>query len=297
MEDDIQVKTKFETKSECDKFIEKLNALDEEIISASFEDIMTGDVGKKTLLPLIGIVGYKMKKSPDFQLPVDLYVAEALNEISNRKDPIFAFLFNLIFSNENEAVLGTPVAAIRKKVKKRSRWIIRQQTYFTDFLPLMPKKEYVSGKSFRYLGRQYRLKVIETNETHIKISDKRLMVGLNDKHDTAQIQMLVEHWYQAEAMPYFSNRLEKLWPQFSEGNQPSPTLLVRKMPKRWDSYTRSGKIILNVELIQAPSHCIDYVIAHELCHVFYRDHSPKFFELLEKIMPDWKLRKNSLEKI
>jgi len=194
------------------------------------------------------------------------------------------------------APLEAPAAAIRHKIKKRSRWIIRQQIYFTDFLPLMPKKEYVSGESFYYLGRQHRLKVIEAQKASIQIIDKRLVVEISNKSNRAKIQKLVENWYLAEAIPYFSNRLEKLWPQFSKDDRP-PTLSVRKMPKRWGSYTRSGKIILNVELIQAPSHCIDYVIVHELCHVFHRDHSPNFFELLERIMPDWKIRKEKLEKI
>jgi len=193
------------------------------------------------------------------------------------------------------APLGTPASAIREKIKKRSRWIIRQQTYFTDFLPLMPKKEYVSGESFRYLGRQYRLKVIETNETSIKIIDKRLAVEVNDKNDIAQIKKLVENWYLMQAKHYFLKCLDRLWPLFSENTQPLPTLIVRKMPKRWGSYTSSGKILLSVELIQAPSHCIDYVVVHELCHTFYRDHSPTFFALLEKIMPDWKTRKKKLE--
>lgn len=119
MEKDILTQTRFKTKGACTNLIKKLNALDEEVISATFEDIMTGDVGKKTLLPLIGIVGYKMKKSPDFQLPGDIYVAEALNEISNRKDPICAFLFTLSFSNENKEIFPLTIENIRAgKIQK-----------------------------------------------------------------------------------------------------------------------------------------------------------------------------------
>lgn len=187
--------------------------------------------------------------------------------------------------------------AIREKIKKRARWIIRQQIYFTNFLPLMPKKEYVSGESFRYLGYQYRLKVIESKNVSFNVVDKRLIVTVNNINNKDQIKKLIENWYLLQAKQYFLKRLEKLWSLFSKDMQPFPPLLLRKMTKRWGSYTRSGKILLNIDLIQAPSHCIDYVIAHELCHIFHRNHSSEFFALLKNIMPDWQLRKERLEKI
>ena len=69
------------------------------------------------------------------------------------------------------------------------------------------------------------------------------------------------------------------------------------MPKRWGSCTPMGKIILNPELIKAPKACIEYVIVHELCHLIYRDHNQKFFDLQTKEMPDWEKWKMKLEKL
>jgi predicted metal-dependent hydrolase len=56
------------------------------------------------------------------------------------------------------------------------------------------------------------------------------------------------------------------------------------MPRRWGSFTTSGRILLNPGLIRAPTPCIDYVIVHELAHP---DHGPAFYEVLAAIMPDW----------
>ena len=69
------------------------------------------------------------------------------------------------------------------------------------------------------------------------------------------------------------------------------------MKKRWGSCSKQGAIILNTELIKAPSHCIDYVILHEMCHLKYFNHGKAFYNLLVKIMPDWEKRKKRLEEV
>ena len=60
---------------------------------------------------------------------------------------------------------------------------------------------------------------------------------------------------------------------------------------------RTNSILLNTELLRAPSYCIDYVIAHELCHLRHRDHGSKFQRLLTRMMPDWRERKARLERV
>ncbi|MBL0049307.1 MAG: M48 family metallopeptidase [Bacteroidetes bacterium] len=67
------------------------------------------------------------------------------------------------------------------------------------------------------------------------------------------------------------------------------------MSKRWGSCTPKGKIILNPELLKAPTACIEYVILHELCHLVYNEHTQKFIDLQTKEMPDWVKWKNKLE--
>jgi hypothetical protein len=59
------------------------------------------------------------------------------------------------------------------------------------------------------------------------------------------------------------------------------------MAKRWGSYTPSGRISLNPELVKVPTECIDCVILHELCHVKHRSHDRHFYKLLHRVAPDW----------
>jgi len=69
------------------------------------------------------------------------------------------------------------------------------------------------------------------------------------------------------------------------------------MKSRWGSCSVSRAILLNTELVKAPVHCIDYVIAHELCHFKYRKHGDQFYRFLGKLMPDWQDRKRRLERV
>ncbi len=67
------------------------------------------------------------------------------------------------------------------------------------------------------------------------------------------------------------------------------------MPKRWGSTSKNGRIALNPELIRAPSVCVDYVIAHEMCHFKNPHHDGAFYAELEKLFPNWKNVKQRLE--
>jgi predicted metal-dependent hydrolase len=69
------------------------------------------------------------------------------------------------------------------------------------------------------------------------------------------------------------------------------------MVKRWGSFSQRGVIYLNPELIKAPSHCIDYVVTHELCHLRHPNHTKSFYNLLSSVIPDWQMRKARLERV
>ena len=75
----------------------------------------------------------------------------------------------------------------------------------------------------------------------------------------------------------------------------APELRLRSMRRRWGSCSRQGRVTLNVELVKLPLTLIDYVIAHELCHLFEFNHGKKFYQLLEHVMPDWKQREVMLK--
>jgi predicted metal-dependent hydrolase len=181
-------------------------------------------------------------------------------------------------------------------VRKKARWILRQQRFFRGYQPRTPERTYVSGEAHLYLGRTYRLKIHATDDDpRVSLQGGYLHVYCPDPTDVAQKRELLEGWYRGHAERVFPARLAECMDhrQFRELDQPS--MQIRKLKRRWGSCTPGGRILLNLDLIRAPRRCIDYVIVHELCHLLVPDHSAEFQRLLLKVMPDWEERKAKLE--
>ena len=194
-----------------------------------------------------------------------------------------------------KAPVDTTIEKIKEKVKKRAPWILKQQSYFLTFHPLTPAKKYISGETHLYLGRQYRLKIIDAESNIVKLKCGQVQVYSNQRENVELTKKLVLAWYKKHAtkklMEYSAPFIEK----FSKYNISPKDIKIQYMPKRWGSCSPKGRILLNAELVKAPKGCIEYVIIHELCHLIHPNHTKAFFDLLIKEMPDWEKWKNRLE--
>jgi hypothetical protein len=184
---------------------------------------------------------------------------------------------------------------VYQQVRKRAKWVKTQQIFFEQFHPLPHKKSFVSGETHLYLGRQYRLKLRKNKETSVKLIGKFFHVSSEDPNNRDKVKEALDAWYMRQAEKMFLSKTDE---QLSH-----PPLLklmpnkitIQRMVKRWGSCTKTGNIRLNLNLIKAPLYCIEYVIAHELCHLRVHDHSPSFYRLLSRLMPDWEKRKARLD--
>ncbi len=194
-----------------------------------------------------------------------------------------------------KAPIGTTEDEIERRIRKRARWLKKQLDYFRQFDPRTPPRRYVGGESHLYLGRQYRLKLIEGNANQVKLAKGYFWISCKDRNDPNKVKDLLESWYLKKAQCKFMESFERCWPDFERLDLGRPRLQIRRMKTRWGSLSHSGTLTLNLSLIRAPRECIDYVIMHELCHLKHHDHGPEFYKLLEKVMPDWERRKHKLE--
>ena len=193
-----------------------------------------------------------------------------------------------------KAPVDAPIDTIKEKLRKKAAWILKQQNFFLSFHPKTPPKKYVSGETHLYLGRQYRLKVIDSQIETVKLKGKFIEVSTPDK---SRAKQLVQNWYLQLAKMKFHLLAQPLIDRFKKYNVEPSSIVLRDMPTRWGSCTPKGKIILNPELIKAPKGCIEYVIIHELCHLIHHDHTQKFIDLQSKEMQDWEKWKEKLEKL
>lgn len=201
---------------------------------------------------------------------------------------------------EVRAPKDTSDDAVREKVRKRAQWILEQRSYFDSFVRELAPREYVSGETHRYMGRQYRLKVIQIDEDEserVKLKGPYFRIYSRQKGNREHVKAQLDEWYRAHAKDKFAERLKEASKVMRKYGVEKPPMRVRRMKKRWGSCTSSGHILLNLDLIRAPRLCIDYVIAHELCHLKYPNHGTEFYNLLSRVMPDWKKIKTRLREV
>lgn len=199
-------------------------------------------------------------------------------------------------SVEVVAPIDAPIEQVLEKVRKRGAWIRRQQRYFVQFQPRTPERQYVGGETHLYLGRQYKLKVVEHIQQQVKLYRGQLTVQSSRPRNADVTRGLVEQWYRDRAHEKFRERLALCQQRFPIPEEVAPKgLTIMQLQQRWGSMTGSGRLILNVTLIRASTDAIDYVITHELCHLRHHNHGIEFFDLLQQVMPDWEKRKHKLE--
>jgi predicted metal-dependent hydrolase len=180
------------------------------------------------------------------------------------------------------------------KVKSKAPWILKQIEQFNTYNPGTPERKFVNGETHLYLGRQYRLKIIADNVNVVKAYRGQLFIHTTNTNKVV-VEKLLQQWYKEKAAIIFLEMLSEVLPKFKRYKVQQPMLSIRLMSKRWGSCTPSGKIILNTNLIKAPKGSIEYVIVHELAHLVYYSHTKQFYDLLNKLLPDWKKWKDRLE--
>lgn len=206
----------------------------------------------------------------------------------------------IVVAPELTIAVFAPVAAdkdqIQAAVMKKAAWIAGKLDTLERYHPLPAPKKYISGETLVYLGRQYRLKVEKGRSQPAKLMGRFLRVWVEDKSDTRSVRKKVDICYRKRAYETLGRYMERCYSIASRHGVPEPVLLIRTMRRRWGSCSPKGSITLNLNLVKAPVHCIEYVIMHELCHLKYHNHSKSFYSLLTRCQPDWRKRKEILDK-
>lgn len=195
--------------------------------------------------------------------------------------------------------VSAPASASDEQVlaalKRRGRWIYQQLREFRAQLIHVRPRQYISGESHYYLGKQYVLKVIEAPECsqQVRLLRGKLEVSVRQK-SAEKVRELLHAWYKARARDVFERRLEAVLEQTLWVAE-RPPLRILTMQTQWGSCSPAGRITLNPHLVKASRECIDYVILHELCHIAEHNHSERFYRLMQQVMPHWEKTKKRLD--
>ncbi|WP_268799400.1 M48 family metallopeptidase [Pseudomonas huanghezhanensis] len=187
--------------------------------------------------------------------------------------------------------------AVLRALKQRGRWIYEQLRQFRTQLAHVTPRQYISGESHYYLGKQHVLKVIEAPEAAQQVRLLRGKLEVSVRHKSPEnVRKLLSDWYRARAREVFSRRLQAVMDQtlWVAGE---PLLRIQTMQTQWGSCSPKGRITLNPHLVKAPRDCIDYVLLHELCHIAEHNHSERFYRLMKQVMPQWETVKRRLDEM
>jgi predicted metal-dependent hydrolase len=173
---------------------------------------------------------------------------------------------------------------ITKLLKDKSRWIKEKIALHREIQP-KSTKQFVSGESFSYLGRNYRLKVLQGNYQPIKLVHGRFAITLRAGADNPDlIQDSLFSWYKQHAEIKLTEKAKRYAEMMGVKFN---SVGLKTYRSRWGSCSVEGYITFNWKIIMAPNRIVDYVVAHELCHLIHHDHSPKFWREVERIMPNY----------
>ena len=200
-----------------------------------------------------------------------------------------------VYVSANESV---PSKEIDDFVCSKASYIIRAVEKFKEMTQYKPQpKQYVSGETFNIQGRGLRLQVSEALKESISADGIYIYLEVKDINDYEKKKRMVNRFLDQQCKTLFTEILDELYPLFQKYAVERPVMRIRDMETRWGScLAKKGIITLNKRLLEAPRNCIEYVVMHELCHFMYPNHSKQFYTFLTMMMPDWKERKEFLDK-
>lgn len=183
--------------------------------------------------------------------------------------------------------------AIRLAIVSRLAWIRRQQR---DFAAQVREsaREMLTGESHYYRGQRYRLNVIETpGRPRLHLAGNHTMeLQIPPATNAADRRRVLERWYRHQLRDLIPDMLA-IWEPIVGADVAE--CRIRRMKTRWGSCNiEARRIWLNLELIRKPHVCLEYILVHEMVHLFERHHSDRFRKLMDRFMPRWRLHRDEL---
>jgi predicted metal-dependent hydrolase len=179
-------------------------------------------------------------------------------------------------------------AAVEEFVRERRLWIYKKLAEKEALVRPAATKEYVNGEGFPYLGRSFRLLLVDEQAVPVKLEAGRFKMR---RSAAADGRMHMVHWYSVHAQTWLTDRASRL--ALRVGVNPSK-VAVQDLGYRWGSCGRGDKLYFHWRTVLLPPRIVEYVVVHELVHLAESRHSPDFWLRVERAMPDFARRKSWL---
>lgn len=204
---------------------------------------------------------------------------------------------DIVIERDGRILVRAPSAVrderIEDIVESKRYWIYKNLAEWRDLNATRVLREYRNGEGFFYLGRSYRLLLVADQQEDLALKAGRFCLRreLVDQGSIESAKSAFRDFYMSRGRTRISERIAYFSPKVgvSVGK-----LDVRETGNRWATFSPQGNLAFHWKCMMAPLKIIDYIVVHELCHFHQLDHTDAFWNEVDKVMPDYRERKEWL---
>jgi hypothetical protein len=188
----------------------------------------------------------------------------------------------------------TSLKSINRIVREKYNWVLKHRDNYRVQVSNSHKRLFVEAGNHLFRGKESVLRIEKSEKSYIRFYDSTIEVGVERTNDPDLIRRLIYKGYKSEALIHFPLLMSKVLREHEDQKFQPAGLVIRTMKRRWGSCSNKGVITLSTELIKLDDLYIEYVIAHELCHLKHHNHGPMYYMLLSEVFPEWKTVRKEL---
>lgn len=163
--------------------------------------------------------------------------------------------------------------------------------------PICNLFEYKNGEKICVFGQIKTLKVVQSDKNYVESDENNITIYVKNLDDIALKMKTFESYKRKTLMNVLNEICNRIYPTFKSYGVDFPEIRIRKMVSRWGSCMPTKKVVtFNTVLFFVPIDCVEYVAVHEFTHFLHPNHSKEFHSAMTVFMPDWKIKKQKLQK-
>ena len=190
----------------------------------------------------------------------------------------------LVINQDGRLIVRAPLRATRKQieylVEQKAGWIKSKQELVSANFARFAPKEYIDGEEFWFLGKSYRLAIVNNSDQPLRLAGKFYL----SRAALAHAERVFIGWYTAQAKLVIAERVQAY--AANQGYKVHQVKITHAQA-RWGSCSPNGSLNFSWRLVMAPMRVIDYVVVHELVHLNEKNHSGRFWDQVKAILPDY----------
>ena len=177
---------------------------------------------------------------------------------------------------------------IEKIIEKKRYAIYKQLALWEQLNASRIQRQFVNGESFLYIGSSYRLEIVDQQDIPLKLFRGYFYLR---RSDISRGPEVFKGFYRKKGKEKLPQRVALY--QGAIGVEPGG-IRVLDLRNRWGSCSKSGVLNFHWKCMMAPLAVIDYIVVHEMAHMLHRRHTETFYEIVDKVLPDYQERRNWL---